>query len=101
MYIVAIAWLYVTLMMAITEKNLVSGIMTFLFYGLFPLALVLWLLGGPSRNRRRRSEAGGSAGGAAEDKSESEVSAAIAAEPGSMAQEHVQHPDGAHAKRDE
>lgn len=100
MYIVAIAWLYVTLMMAITEKNLVSGIMTFLFYGLFPLALVLWLLGGPSRNRRRRSEAEGR-GAVTADKSEDEVSAAIAAEPGSMAQEHVQHPDGAHPKRDE
>ena len=49
MYIVAIAWLYVTLMMAITEKSVVAGIMTFIFYGLAPLALFLWLFGTPAR----------------------------------------------------
>jgi hypothetical protein len=59
MYIVAIAWLYVTLLMAATEPNLVAGVMTFVFYGLAPLALLLWLLGGPRRRRaaqRRRDE---------------------------------------------
>ncbi len=54
MYIVAIAWLYVTLMMAITEPSVVGGILTFLFYGLLPLALLLWIFGGPSRRRTRR-----------------------------------------------
>jgi hypothetical protein len=53
MYIIAIAWLYVTLMMAITEPNLVAGILTFLFYGLLPCALFLWLLGTPQRRRSR------------------------------------------------
>ena len=53
MYIVAIAWLYVTLMMAITEPSIVAGILTFLFYGLLPCALLLWLLGTPQRHRRR------------------------------------------------
>lgn len=56
MYIVAIAWLYVTLLMAVTERNVVAGVMTFLAYGFLPLALLLWLLGGP---RRRRRPAGG------------------------------------------
>jgi hypothetical protein len=59
MYIVAIAWLYVTLLMAATEPNLVAGVMTFLVYGFFPLALLLWLFGGPRRARaaqRRRQE---------------------------------------------
>lgn len=53
MYIVAIAWLYVTFMMAITESSFVAGVMTFIFYGLAPLALFLWLVGTPARRRRR------------------------------------------------
>ncbi len=63
MYIVAIAWLYVTLLMAAAETSLVAGAMTFLWYGLAPLALFLWLFGGPRRRRAaeqraRRSVAG-------------------------------------------
>lgn len=54
MYIVAIGWLYVALMMAITETSVVAGVATFLFYGLAPLALVLYILGTPGRRRRRR-----------------------------------------------
>jgi hypothetical protein len=54
MYIVAIAWLYVTLLMAVTETNITAGILTFLLYGLVPLALLLWLLGTPERRRRQR-----------------------------------------------
>ena len=53
MYIVAIGWLWVVLMMALTEASLTAGILTFLFYGLFPLALFLWLVGTPQRRRRR------------------------------------------------
>ena len=53
MYIVAIAWLYVTLMMAVTEKNIVSGVLTFVFFGLAPCALLLWLFGVPVRRRAR------------------------------------------------
>ncbi len=60
MYIVAIAWLYVTVLMAATEPNLVAGVMTFTVYGFLPLALLLWLFGGPRRRKaaeRRRGEA--------------------------------------------
>ncbi|MDQ3196727.1 MAG: hypothetical protein ACR2FI_10680 [Burkholderiales bacterium] len=53
MYIVAIAWLYVAVLMAATEENLVAAAMTFLCYGLLPLALLLWLVGTPERRRRR------------------------------------------------
>lgn len=53
MYLVAIAWLYVTLLMAAAERNVVSGVMTFLLYGLGPLALFLWLFGTPQRARLR------------------------------------------------
>jgi hypothetical protein len=56
MHIVAIAWIYVVLMMSITERSVIAGIMTFLLYGVFPLAVILYLMGAPQR-RRRRSEA--------------------------------------------
>ncbi len=52
MYIVAIGWLYVTVLMALTETSVIGGILTLLFYGLLPLALLLWLFGGPARRRR-------------------------------------------------
>jgi hypothetical protein len=52
-YIVAIAWLYVTLLMGLTERSFVAGVLTFVFYGLAPLLLVLWLFGGPRRKRAR------------------------------------------------
>jgi len=45
MYIIAIAWLYVTILMAATEKTIIAGILTFGFYGLLPCALLLWILG--------------------------------------------------------
>jgi len=53
MYIIAIAWIYVVLMMSITEQSLIAGVMTFLLYGLFPLAVILYLMGVPERKRRR------------------------------------------------
>ncbi|MBF6989723.1 MULTISPECIES: hypothetical protein [Cupriavidus] len=66
MYIVAIGWLYVALMMAITEHTVVAGVATFVFYGLAPVALVLYILGTPARRRRkaqaeRAAQAGGNA----------------------------------------
>lgn len=54
MYIVAIGWIYVTLLMALTENNITAGILTFGLYGLAPLALLLWLLGTPARRRAKR-----------------------------------------------
>lgn len=57
MYIIAIAWIYVTLLMALTEANITAGILTFTLYGLFPLALLLWLFGSPIRRRRNREKA--------------------------------------------
>ncbi|PKO51876.1 MAG: hypothetical protein CVU26_07690 [Betaproteobacteria bacterium HGW-Betaproteobacteria-2] len=53
MYIVAIAWLYVTLLMAFTESSFTAGILTFLFYGLLPCALFIWIVGTPQRRRNR------------------------------------------------
>ena len=56
MYIVAIAWLYVTILMAATETSLVAGILSFVFYGLAPLALLLWLMGTPQRRRNKAQQ---------------------------------------------
>lgn len=57
MYIVAIAWIYVVLMMSITEKSIIAGILTFVFYGLAPLALFLWIFGTPARRRAAHRQA--------------------------------------------
>jgi hypothetical protein len=55
MYVIAIGWLYVTLLMAATEPNLTAGVLTFVAFGAAPLALFLWLFGTPQRNRTRRA----------------------------------------------
>ena len=55
MYVIAIGWLYVTLLMAATEANLVAGVLSFVVYGAAPLALFLWLMGTPQRRRTRLS----------------------------------------------
>ena len=59
MWIVAIAWMYVTLMMALAEATSPQGtvlgaVFTFLMYGVGPLALVLYLLGAPARRKSIR-----------------------------------------------
>ena len=55
MYIIVIGWLYVTLLVALTESSIFAGILSFVFYGLAPTALLLWLTG--SASRRRKSSA--------------------------------------------
>lgn len=57
MYIVAIGWLFVVLLMALTEPGVTAGLLTLLLYGLAPLALFLWLAGTPARRRRSAREA--------------------------------------------
>ncbi len=56
MHIVAIAWLYVVLMMSIAEHSLIAGIMTFLLYGALPLTIILYVMGAPQRRRKRNAE---------------------------------------------
>jgi hypothetical protein len=53
MHIVAVAWIYVVLMMSITEHSLIAGIMTFLLYGVLPLTIILYLAGTRQCRRRR------------------------------------------------
>lgn len=60
MYLVVIAWLYVALMMAVaeatsTQGSLLGALVTFVLYGLLPLALVLYLMLTPARRKARRA----------------------------------------------
>lgn len=57
MYIIVIGWLYITVLMAATEKTLVAGFLTLFFYGLGPVALFLWIFGTPARRRARMANA--------------------------------------------
>jgi hypothetical protein len=54
MYIVAIAWLYVALLLAATQPSLFTGVASFLFYGLLPMSIALWISGSKVRRQRAR-----------------------------------------------
>lgn len=56
MYIIAIAWLYVVTLMAATEKTVAAGLLTFIFYGLLPCALLLWILGVKHRKFKKAAQ---------------------------------------------
>jgi hypothetical protein len=49
MYILAIAYAYVILMVAFTEKSVAAGIMTFAMYCVLPLAAIVYLIGAAQR----------------------------------------------------
>ena len=53
MYLIPIAWLYVVVLVAAAEDSIVAAVLTFVFWGLAPLALFLWLFGTRARRRRR------------------------------------------------
>jgi hypothetical protein len=60
MYIVPIAWIYVTLMAAVAEATNANGtvigaIVTFVLYGVLPVSLVMYVLGTPGRKRKIRA----------------------------------------------
>lgn len=57
MWIVAVAWIYVVVLMAATEPSIVHALMTFLFYCALPLSLVFYLTGSKRRRARRAAQA--------------------------------------------
>jgi hypothetical protein len=66
MYLVAIGWIYVVLMMAVAEAlssqgTLLGALITLLLYGVLPLIVLLYIMGTPLRRRRARREETGSA----------------------------------------
>lgn len=86
MYLVLIAWFYITLLMALAEASASNGsilgaLVTFVFYGLLPMSIVYYILGTPARKRALRQRqaaadspspepnAGSHAPGAAQDAS--------------------------------
>ncbi len=96
MYIVAIGWLYVALMMSVAEATNSNGtvlgaIVTFFVYGLAPVALVVYLMRSPGRGRaiKAREAAAASACAPAEtpasDAPDAGGQPAAAAEPASVA----------------
>jgi hypothetical protein len=60
MYLVVIGWLYVVLMMAVaealsTQGSVLGAVITFLFYGLLPVVLIIYIGGTPHRRRARQA----------------------------------------------
>ncbi len=59
MHLVALAWIYVVLMMAVVEAlspqgSVLGAVFTFLLYGVLPLSIVLYVMGTPMRRSARR-----------------------------------------------
>jgi uncharacterized paraquat-inducible protein A len=62
MWIVAIAWIYVATMMAVAnamspDGSVLGAVAIFLFYGVAPTALVMYILNTSRRRRLRRAQA--------------------------------------------
>ena len=71
MHIVALAWMFVVVLMTLAEATSTQGtvlgaLFTFLLYGVLPLAIVLYVMGTPARGRARRAAAAAAAAAAAE-----------------------------------
>lgn len=52
--IIVIGWLYVTVLVAANEPTVISGIISFLFYGILPCGLLLYFAGSRVRRERQR-----------------------------------------------
>ena len=62
MYLVVIAWIYVVLMMSVAEATnstgtLLGAVVTFVLYGVVPVALVVYLMSAPSRSKAIKKRA--------------------------------------------
>jgi hypothetical protein len=60
MYLVAIAWIYVVLMMAVAEAvspqgSVLGAFFTLLLYGALPLSIVTYIMATPGRRRALRA----------------------------------------------
>ena len=60
MYLIVIAWTYVTLMMAVAEATSSTGtvlgaLITFVLYGMLPMGILIYILGTPTRKRAIRA----------------------------------------------
>ena len=57
MLIVAVAWVYVVGLMALTDPTILAGILTFLGYCVLRLGIGMYIAGSGNRQARRRSQA--------------------------------------------
>ena len=60
LYLVAIGWMYVVLLMTVAEAlspngGVLGATLTFVFYGALPLSIMLYILGTPARRRALRA----------------------------------------------
>jgi predicted membrane channel-forming protein YqfA (hemolysin III family) len=60
LYLVAIGWMYVVVMLAVAEAlapqgTVLGAVFTLLGWGVLPLAIALYILGTPARRRARRA----------------------------------------------
>ena len=60
MVLVAVAWMYVVVMMSLAEAlssqgTMLGAVITFVLYGVLPLSVVLYIMGAPARRRARRA----------------------------------------------
>lgn len=53
MWIVAVGWTYVVILMAATETSVIAGIMTFFGYCVLPLSILFYIAGAGKRRQRR------------------------------------------------
>jgi mannose/fructose/N-acetylgalactosamine-specific phosphotransferase system component IID len=86
MYLIAIAWMYVVLMMAVAEAlspqgSVLGALITFVFYGLLPLSVVLYIFGTPMRRRARLAAEAKEAAEAAEVAQAAALAAPASAPP--------------------
>jgi mannose/fructose/N-acetylgalactosamine-specific phosphotransferase system component IID len=89
MYIVPIAWLYVSLMMAVAEATNTNGtvlgaLVTFVLYGLLPIGIIVYIMG--SKGRKRATKA--------------REAAEVTADQAAAASDSVQPDAGGHAPTD-
>lgn len=54
--IVAIGWLYVTVLMAASQATVLAAIGTLLFYGLLPTGILMYIMLAPLRRRHRQAQ---------------------------------------------
>jgi len=87
MYIVAIAWAFVVVLMTLVEAtspqgSVLGALFTLLLYGVIPLSVVLYILGTPARRRARlrmteQAQAVAASGPISDDPDGSSVSAGV------------------------
>lgn len=84
MWIVAIAWIYVVSLMALTEPSIVAGIMTFFGYCVLPLSILFYITGGKRRRAsKERREAAAARAAASQEADERDNPRGSGSTPGS------------------